>query len=393
MTRKEDQNGCVYFQLEREKQHAMISLKYLVFLLIKCVLSKQIYPEYVKNYFQLISTIDQPLSLRKYYRMQQSAIDFYNGTMNLILSVPHDGDLSSNLPKRPRTACRKITSSSKKCYYQNPCLSSQYKLDRKVCPISHGRDLNTRLLALAVRYELNEFFQLKPYVIINRLERSKVDMNRFIDEGTFNVRESMHAWMRYHFYLKHARELIVRNPWNIDGKGLLFDLHSQQHQQNWIELGYLISSRQLARDKYYLNTSSLSSYLARLFSPKEIIIGEKSLGYFLTKYQYLATPSPNFPSPPEQSYYEWGYTIEEHGRTGNFSAIMIESPAKELHNLTKLYFYAKALASAIREYIIEIELFEALIPPVDIQEKQRCNSSRQLHIQISIFLLLFFSII
>lgn len=372
----------------------MISLKYLLVLLIKCILSKEIYPDYVLNYFQLISTIDQPLSLRKYYRMQHSSIDFYNGTMNLILSVPHDGDLSSNLPKRPRAACRKVNSSSKKCYFQNPCLSSHYKIDRKICPISHGRDVNTRLLALALRYELNEFFHLKPYVIINRLERSKVDMNRFIDEGTFNIRESMHAWMRYHFYLKHAQELIIRNPWNMHSKGLLLDLHSQEHEENWIELGYLITSRQLAKGKYSLNTSSLSSSLAKLFSSKELITGEKSLGYFLMKYPYHATPSPMFPSPSEQSYYEWGYTIEEYGRMGNFSAIMIESPSKELHNLTKLYFYAKALASAIREYMIEIELFEALIPPSEeIEEKQRCNSSRQLNIQISVFLLLFFSII
>jgi hypothetical protein len=329
--------------------------------------------------------------------MRQSSIDFYPGTMNIIFSVPHDGDLPSNLPKRPKGACRKLNSSSKKCYYQNPCLPSKYKIDTKICHISHGRDIHTRLLALALRYELNQLLQLKPFVIINRLERSKVDMNRFIDEGTFGITNSMHAWIRYHFYLKHARELIMNNEYNYDGKGLLFDLHSQEHDEGWVELGYMINSRQLLKKKYDLKSSSLSSYLAKLFHPLEIISGNKSLGYFITKYKYLATPSPLFPTPPDHSYFEWGYTIEEYGRYKNFSAIMIESPANELRNLTKLYFYAKSLALAIHDYIIEIELFESLIRPEIVNHQleinQKCNSNRQLNIQINFFLLLFLNVI
>lgn len=351
---------------------------------------EEIDPQYVRDYFQLISTIDQPLSLRKHYRMSQSAIEFYPGTMNLILTVPHDGDLTSNLPKRPKGACRKVNSSNKKCYYQTPCHSPQYKIDTQFCSISHGRDRNTRLLALALRYEFNELLHVKPFVIINRLERSKVDMNRFIDQATFSMEENMHAWIRYHFYIKYARELIVQNQNNIHGKGFLFDLHSQEHQENWVELGYLISSRQLARKKYSLNSSSLSSDLTRRYSSQELIIGEKSLGYFLMKYGYPVTPSPLYPSPSKQSYYEWGYIIEEYGRTGNFSAMMIESPARELRNRTKLYLYSKALALAMKEYLIEIEHFEALIR-TEIASKQRCNSSRQLSIQISVFLLVFFN--
>ena len=79
--------------------------------------SKQINdPAYISEYFHLISTIDKPLDLQKYYGMQQPSIEFYPGTMNIILSVPHDGNLRSNLPKRPKAACRKSKSASKKCY-------------------------------------------------------------------------------------------------------------------------------------------------------------------------------------------------------------------------------------------------------------------------------------
>ena len=367
-----------------------------IFILIKCLISKQEYPEYINEYFNLISTIDKPLSLNKYYNMRQSSIDYYPGTMNMILSVPHDGDIQSNLPKRPKAACRKLNSTSKKCYYQNPCLLTNSKIDMKYCSISHGRDINTRLLALSLRYELNKLFHLKPFVIINRLERTKVDMNRFIDEGTFGTANSMHAWIRYHFYLKYARELIINNEYNFNRKGLLFDLHSHVHEQGWVELGYLITSRQLLTKKYNLNSSSLALYLTKLFQSNQLIIGNKSLGYFIMKYNYLATPSPIFPSPSDQSYYEWGYTIEEYGRYKNFSAIMIESPSNELLNLTKLYFYAKSLALAIHDYIIEIELFESLIHTEILnkdQNNRRCNSNRQMTIQLSFYLLLFVNLI
>ncbi|CAF1280339.1 unnamed protein product [Rotaria sordida] len=382
----------------------------ILFLLIKYLITKQDTssdPPYITEYFHLISTIDTPLHLKKHYGMHESSIDFYPGTMNIILSVPHDGSLSSNLPTRPKYACRKSNSTSKKCYYQNPCVSPIFKVNSKICKIHHGRDKNTRLLALALRYELNQLFKLKPFVIINRLERSKVDMNRFIDEGTFGASNSMHAWMRYHFYLKHGREIIINHENNYEGKGLLFDIHSQDHEEGWVELGYMLSSRQLSTKNYTLKSSSLASYLTTLFNPKELISGNKSLGYFITKYKYLAVPSPTFPSPLNHSYFEWGYTIEEYGRYYNFSAIMIESPSNQLLNRTKLYMYAKSLALALHDYLIDIELLEPLIKPEIINQTQiikpetinqtqiikQCNYSKKLNVQISFFMFLFINII
>ena len=358
----------------------------LLYLLHRCSSVTSKVPSFISEYIDQISTFDKPITLRKHYGMQQSSIDFYPGTMNIIFSVPHDGDLKSNLLKRPKGACRKVNSTSKKCYHQHPCLAPKFRLDATNCKISQGRDVNTRLLALALRYEFYQRFQLTPFVIINRLERSKVDMNRFIDEGTFGVRETMHAWMRYHFYLKHARELILHHPYNYAGKGVLFDLHSQDHQEGWTELGYMLTSRQLASPNYPLKSSSLASYLATLFDPKELIHGKKSLGYFLTNYRYAATPSPAHPSPPVQSYYEWGYTIEEYGRHSNFSAIMIESPFDELVNQTRLFFYAKALASALHDYLIELEILEPLITLEMPKARQQCNRASQWLSERCIFL-------
>ncbi|CAF1204309.1 unnamed protein product, partial [Didymodactylos carnosus] len=308
----------------------------------------------IDKYFTLVTTIDKPISLKKYYGMQDLSINYYPGTINIILSVPHDGDLKSNLNTRPLGGCKKQNSSSTKCIYQHPCPMA-YKMNQIDCPISRGRDTNTRLLALALRYELNKLINLKPFVIINRIQRLKVDMNRFIDEATFGYGENMKAWMLYHFYIQHARELIVRNI----GKGILFDIHSQSHIEGWVEIGYLITSEQLKNGKYSFRKSTLTSTLP--FNETELITGYKSLGYFIEKYNYPATPSPSHPKPPYSSYYEWGYIIDEYGarlRTDNFSAIMIESPSKQLLNKTRLFFYAKSLAKALADYLIELNIIE-----------------------------------
>ncbi|CAF1628602.1 unnamed protein product [Rotaria magnacalcarata] len=366
---------------------------------MKCFITDQkvsVDPPYVAEYFHLVSTIDKPIHLKKYYGMHESSIDFYPGTMNIILSVPHDGNIPSNLPRRPTSACRKLNSTNRKCYYQNPCVSPLFKIDPKNCRIHHGRDQNTRLLALALRYELNQLFRLKPFVIINRLERTKVDMNRFIDEGTFGASNTMHAWMRYHFYLRHARELIMNHKDNYREKGLLFDIHSQDHEHGLVELGYMLTSRQLSTNIYSLKGSSLASYLGTRFNPIDLISGNKSLGYFITKYKYSSTPSPTFPSPPNDSYFEWGYTIEEYGRYNNFSAIMIESPSRELVNRTKLYNYARTLAIALHDYLIEIELLESLIIHENINQttiNKQCNYSRKLNVQINLFMLPFIHVL
>ncbi|CAF0820810.1 unnamed protein product [Didymodactylos carnosus] len=313
----------------------------------------------IDKYFTLVTTIDKPIHLKKSYGMQDLSINYYPGTMNIILSVPHDGDLKSNLYTRPPGGCKKINSSSTKCVYQHPC-TMPYKMNQIDCHIPRGRDTNTRLLALALRYELNQIMNLKPFIIINRIQRSKVDMNRFIDEATFGSGTSMKAWMLYHFYIQHARELIVRNI----GKGILFDIHSQDHIENWVEIGYSITSRQLQNGKYSFRKSTLTSTLP--FNETELITGYKSLGYFIEKYNYRATPSPSHPKPSYSSYYEWGYIIDEYGaktRADNFSAIMIESPSKQLLNKTRLFLYAKSLARALADYLNELKMIKFICFP------------------------------
>ena len=143
----------------------------------------------------------------------------------------------------------------------------------------------------------------------------------------------------------------------------------------------MIVSRQQASRKYNLERSSLASYSTSLFEPVNLISGNKSLGHFLSKYNYSATPSPAFASPPEQFYFERDWTIEEYGRPGNCSAIMIESPARELTNVPRLYVYARSLAYALLEYLSEI---------VPSSTSQQCSSSGRRRLQIYMFLLLLF---
>ena len=53
---------------------------------------------------------------------------------------------------------------------------------------------------------------------------------------------------------KYQVNLIINNENNYGGKGLLFDLHSQQHDEGWVELGYMLNSRQLSTKTYNLKS-------------------------------------------------------------------------------------------------------------------------------------------
>ncbi|CAF4547227.1 unnamed protein product, partial [Rotaria magnacalcarata] len=64
---------------------------------------------------------------------------------------------------------------------------------------------------------------LKPFVVIGKWHRKKVDFNREINEATLNHPEAINAHKSYHTNLKNAINKIEQQY----GKGLLIDIHGQ----------------------------------------------------------------------------------------------------------------------------------------------------------------------
>lgn len=64
-----------------------------------------------------------------------------------------------------------------------------------------------------------------------------------------STEDSAQAYNDYHNMIEtHFGEKLMENVETKFKQGLLVDLHGQSHKENWIELGYLISSKKLERN-------------------------------------------------------------------------------------------------------------------------------------------------
>ena len=181
-------------------------------------------------------------------------------------------------------------------------------------------------------------------MVICHLHRSKLDANREINEATFGVQDAEDAWYEYHGFIRDAKR-------QINGSGILFDIHGHSHPEDWIELGYLLSRYDLNRtsnaDLFEKSSIKyLSSRVSVTFS--DLLQGDAGLGGLIQSYGYGVVPSPSFPSPNGGKYYTGGYITRVHGSrdSGHIDAIQIESP-RSLRDSKSGPTYARRLAAAI----------------------------------------------
>ena len=134
----------------------------------------------------------------------------FKGNVNIILSATHGGSLMpDDVPDR--TEGISIHSSNTNDRSQN---EEPYKI-RTV------KDTGTDEFTENVVNELNNSWNLKPFVIIGQWHRKKVDFNREILEGTLNHPEAISAYKNYHMNLNDA----INQVNQLFGKGLLIDIH------------------------------------------------------------------------------------------------------------------------------------------------------------------------
>lgn len=127
------------------------------------------------------------------------------GTMNLILSAPHGGDLTPDgIPDRTSGICFRRTNSS-----------------QQRCKTTVVKDSKTDEFAENVAEELFQILGVKPFVIIAQWSRKNIDFNREILEGTLNYPEAIKAYDDYHQILSSTVERIREKF----GRGLLIDIH------------------------------------------------------------------------------------------------------------------------------------------------------------------------
>jgi len=213
---------------------------------------------------------------------QSQYIEYYPGTVPIIISAPHGG---TEEPSEISNRIAGCPTSDGLCVYEKDesCASTSE------CGIVTVRDSYTIEIARSIADTVEELLGARPYLVINNLNRKKMDANRDKYEGAQNDPIAVEAWETFHNFIQVSRQEM--------GRGVLFDIH-QQGNRPCLEIGYLMSKSELMDEIYDINDSSLRLLGEETqLSGDDLIMGPDSFGALLTKHGACSVPSPNNPWP------------------------------------------------------------------------------------------------
>ena len=283
---------------------------------------------------------DGPYNYGQTYQGRNGYTTYYPGNIPLILSIPHGGDITPSEISN-RTYGVTVT------------------------------DSNTVELGIAIRNYFYANYNIRPYVIINNLKRTKLDANRDRVEAAQGNIYAERAFDEFHFYIENAREDIISKF----GTGVLFDIHGHginpdgfNDLRTWI--GYLLTSDELDNSNDYIdqnisiNDVSIYSLLnSSGQSLSDLLSGPSSLGALFEENNYGALPSPESRSPEGMRYFSGGYNTFRYGtnRNFNFSSIQLEFPFQGLRDTQQSRnLFAATFVELVQEYYLihlNIDLF------------------------------------
>jgi len=258
-------------------------------------------------------------------------IQYTIGNAPLIISAPHGGSLApASLRDRTCAACLTDT------------------------------DLNTEDLARRVASAFYARTGKRVHLVINLLQRAKLDPNREVVEATDGNAAVVPAWTAYHTFIDSASGRVTSAP----GRGLLLDLHGHGHTIPRLELGYTVSASDLRLSDAALAASGAvaRSSIARLSvddvaksTPVALLRGSTSLGALFVANGFPAVPSPTDPAPAAaDAYFDGGYTTARHGSSTGTSVDAVQVEAFKVgarDTSANLDRYAAAIVTVALEYL------------------------------------------
>ena len=145
-------------------------------------------------------------------------VEYLAGDLPVIFSAPHGGALEpAGIPARtPGTCGGQATTVT---------------------------DANTEELVRQIRAAFFSRTGRYPHVVVNRLDRSRLDANRDIGEGACGNAAAERAWREYHAFLDAAKARALADQ----GRGWYTDVHGHGHAIARLELGYQLSAATLRR--------------------------------------------------------------------------------------------------------------------------------------------------
>lgn len=232
----------------------------------------------------------------------QQYVDFKSGNIPLILSVPHGGDL------------KPAEISNRTC---NDAVSVMDELTIELADVI-----------------MKEFAKTgyKPYLVINKMHRSKMDANRSRADATCGDQNAQAVWDLFHGSLQKSMVSITTKF----QKGLFIDLHGHGNPKQRVELGYLLYEDELALPNETLNSPALLKVSAIQNLAKnnpagtthaDLLKGNKSFGTLLYQAGFASVPSSADPVPlASDDYFSGGYNTANYGsyKGGAIDGIQVE---------------------------------------------------------------------
>lgn len=273
------------------------------------------------------------------YWGRNNYIEYVAGDLPIIISAPHGGYLKPAEIRNRRYGNK-----------ENDSKSQEY--------------------AREVAAYLEQLTGKRPHLIINHLQRVKLDPNRSIEEAAQGDLAAEQAWSEFHGFIEAAKTTITAQC----GRGIYLDFHTGGHSKEiLVELGYGLSGPALARtdeqlnQPNYINKSTLKSlaYRPGIYFPA-IIRGSTSLGALVQAEGYPTIPSPIYPYPNGNQYFPGDYDIREHSslKGGSIDGIQVETAATLLRDTVRAD-YAFALAKSITAFYEQYYVcLESHTPPV-----------------------------
>jgi len=216
-------------------------------------------------------------------------IEVKSGNMPLVISAPHGGTLTPN------------------------------EIPDRTCPdITTVTDSNTDDLAFELQHQINEQFGMEPYIVVALISRKKIDLNRNIQEASCGNSITKKIWNTYHDYVEKAIAKAVKEH----GGVIFIDLHGHGHDNQRLELGYLLSKEEL-RESFNGSdqTGELGekSSLGNLLSGtndvnlQDLLTGEHAFGTIMEDEGVASVPSLQDPFPyQDQAYFTGGYNTSRY---------------------------------------------------------------------------------
>ena len=287
--------------------------------------------EVIENEIFLDLGHNKPYINGSVYYGRNQYVEYYPGNLPIILSVPHGGNMMPD-EINDRIYGTKVN------------------------------DANTKELSKVIMNILNLNFGDRPYVIINNLDRKKMDANRDSVEATQSNRFAKRAWEEYHYYIESAKNKIIQDF----EYGLFLDIHGHGKNPDGfydlrIWLGYLLTGDELDKSNFELNNDiyenkssikTLSSISSENFV--QVLRGQNSFGSILDSLGYACLPSINDLGPEGMRYFSGGYNTYVHGSVetgGKISSIQIEAPKPGVRdNYSNWNAFGKALSFTLERY-------------------------------------------